>query len=89
MMQPHRFACGESVLYTEHRFPNLSWKEPFTIIDLLPSNGLEPLYRIRSMDRITDHLVSERALCSLPLRDISRRRLDGRSAELSASKGSQ
>jgi hypothetical protein len=74
----HRFAIGQGVLYTEHRFPNLSWKAPFTVIDLLPSDGIEPQYRILSRDGADDQIVGEHALNCQPLPHGARRLLDGR-----------
>jgi hypothetical protein len=80
-MQIHRFAVGETVLYTEQRFPNLSWKAPYTVVTCLPTTGAQPQYQIRSDHRSVDRVASEHELSQTLQLDRAFRRVDGRSLE--------
>ena len=82
-MQAYRFAVGETVLYTEHRFPNLKWKTPFRILGLLPFEAGEPQHLVQSADLTCDRVASEHQLSRRPLPQKVGGRLDGRSLDVS------
>jgi hypothetical protein len=69
-MPLHRFAVGEAVLYTRHRFfdpaSDLNWKSPFTVVAYLSSAGLVPQYRIRSAQESCDRVAGEHELSRTP-----------------------
>lgn len=58
-MRSHHFAIGDHVLYTEHRFPHLVCKQPYTIVGCLDSRRSEPQYQIRSATRPYDCVAGE------------------------------
>jgi hypothetical protein len=58
-MKAHHYAAGDHVLYTEHRFPHLVCKQPYTIIGCLDSRRSEPQYQIRSAARPYDCVAGE------------------------------
>jgi hypothetical protein len=58
-MRNHHFAVGDHVLYTEHRFPHLVCKHPYTIVGCLDSRRFEPQYQIRSASRPYDCVAGE------------------------------
>ncbi|HZH53318.1 MAG TPA: hypothetical protein VEZ16_15735 [Microvirga sp.] len=64
-MMFHRYAVGERVLYTQHRFPHLTWKAPFTVLSCLTSEGAEPRYRIGSALRSDEREAGEHELSHL------------------------
>ena len=66
-MNAHRYNVGERVLYTKHRFSNLSWKAPYTIIRCLVSDCAEPQYQIRSALRSYERVAAEHELTRMAL----------------------
>jgi hypothetical protein len=58
-MKAHHYAVGDHVLYTEHRFPHLVCKQPYTIVGCLDSRRSEPHYQIRSTARPYDCVAGE------------------------------
>lgn len=66
-MTSHRYAITERVLYTQQRFPNLTWKAPYTILECLASDGTEPQYRIRSALRVDERVAGEHELTRFAL----------------------
>lgn len=61
-MKAHRYAIGERVLYTQQRFPHLTWKAPYTVLQCLDSDGIEPQYRVRSTLRVDERVAGEHEL---------------------------
>src|SRR5215204_2886405 len=68
--QPHRFAVGEFVAFTESRFPGLVWAAEWEIVDLLEGAEGQPQYRLRSPDGVSTDVVSE---AELDVRAVDRR----------------
>jgi hypothetical protein len=69
-MNTHRYAVGERVLYTQQRFPHLTWKAPYMVVRCLASRSVEPQYQIRSAHEAADRAAGEHELSriGLPLR---------------------
>ncbi|MGO4573447.1 hypothetical protein [Microvirga sp. 2TAF3] len=65
-MQVHRFAVGETVLYTETHIPDLAWKASYTVVACIRSDDAEPQYLIRSIHRVEERVVGEHELCRTP-----------------------
>jgi hypothetical protein len=66
-MTAHRYAVGERVLYTQHRFPYMTWKAPYMITGCLPLEGIEPQYRIRSAHAADERMAGEHELTRMGL----------------------
>jgi hypothetical protein len=63
----HLYVVGERVLYTQHRFPHLTWKAPYTILCCLDTESIEPQYRIRSALRADERVAGEHELTRFAL----------------------
>jgi len=66
-MIAHRYVVGERVLYTQHRFPYMTWKVPYVVTCCLTLEGIEPRYRIRSAHKADECIASEHELTRMGL----------------------
>lgn len=72
-MANHKFAVGEIVLYTDRRFPQLTWKAPYTVVACIKASTVDAKYRIRSIHRHDSRIASEHELSRGPLSRRSQR----------------
>jgi hypothetical protein len=61
-LSDHRFRVGQSVNYTSGLRRQPGWGGAYKITQLLPAQGDEPLYRIKSVDEPHERVVKETEL---------------------------
>jgi hypothetical protein len=63
-MSEHLYACGQHVTFTDRRFLGRAWTGAFVIMELLPSGGGIPRYRIKSTGETYSRAAFEHQLDS-------------------------
>ena len=61
-MVVHKFAAGQSVRFSPHRYEDNSARGLYTIVRLLPEEGSTPQYRIKSKTDGHERVVRETQL---------------------------
>jgi hypothetical protein len=61
-LSDHRFRVGQSVNYTSGLRRQPGWGGAYKITQLLPAQGDEPLYRIKSVDEPHERVAKETEL---------------------------
>jgi hypothetical protein len=64
LMPKHKYKVGQSVEFTPTRSAIPSASRAYTIVRLLPADGGEPLYRIKSITEPFERIAQERELSS-------------------------
>jgi hypothetical protein len=63
-MPTHKYKVGQSVEFTPIRSAIPSSSRAYTIVRLLPADGGEPVYRIKSITEPFERIAQERELSS-------------------------
>jgi hypothetical protein len=64
-MVTHKYAAGQSVRFSPHRFQDKSAGGTYTIVARLPDDGNAPQYRIKAKSDGPDRVVREDQLVRL------------------------
>ncbi|MDF2972007.1 MAG: hypothetical protein K0R61_2457 [Microvirga sp.] len=64
-MPGHRFEIGESVIYSERRFPAAIWTAELIVIEQITRGG-EPVYHLRDSRGTDEYVLGEHELSPPP-----------------------